>query len=238
MCPPFHRTQSDALRCKVSLRLRRQSIQRRRCLIPVAQRFIELPFLNRARFRQTHAIGRKHPGKGMQKHALHPQGIGHAGCMLPPCAPEALQRVPGHIMPALDADLLDGIGHVVDRDAQKPVRHLFRAGRGRPGGSGDLGCQSLQPDADDVRIQRQRPIRSENGRKMRRRNPPQHQVAVCDGQRSAPAVAGRTGVRPGTFRANLKAAIPEGADRPATSRHRMNVHHRRAHPHARHFRLE
>ena len=166
MRPAFHGLYRDALRPKVIHGLHRQGIQHRRCLIPVLQRFIKLAFMNRPRFCQAHSVGGQHPGKGMQKHPLHSQSIRHARCMLAPGPAKALQGIACHIMPPLHADLLDRIRHIVDRDAQKPVGHLFRTGRGCPGGSGNPGRQGFQPVADNGCIQRQRAIRSEDGRKM------------------------------------------------------------------------
>ena len=46
--------------------------------------------------------------------------------MLPAGAAKALQRIISHIISALHRDLLDGIGHVLDSNAQEAVGKLFR----------------------------------------------------------------------------------------------------------------
>ena len=47
--------------------------------------------------------------------------------MLPARAAEALQHIAGHVVAARDRDLLDRIGHIVDRDADEALRHLLGA---------------------------------------------------------------------------------------------------------------
>ena len=66
----------------------------------------------------------------------------------------------------------------------------------------------------------------------------EHDVAVGDGERPAAAIAGRAGIGAGRFRPDAKARAVEAADRAAARRHRVDLHHRRAHAHAGDHRLE
>jgi len=63
-------------------------------------------------------------------------------------------------------------------------------------------------------------------------------VGVGHGQRTATAVTGRAGVGPGTLRADPKTRPVERQDGAAPRGHRVDAHHRRAHAHAGHLRLE
>src|SRR6056297_1158082 len=62
--------------------------------------------------------------------------------------------------------------------------------------------------------------------------------AMSSGGRGASPVTGRSGIGASTFGTNLKAAILEFADAAATGGNGVNIHHRRAHPHARHLGVE
>ena len=44
----------------------------------------------------------------------------------PPAPPKQLQRVAGDVVAALHRDLLDRVGHVLDRDLDEAVGDLFR----------------------------------------------------------------------------------------------------------------
>ena len=73
--------------------------------------------------------------------------------MLARRAAEAVQRVKSDIMAALDGDLLDGFGHVLDRDGEKSFGDLLRrsplAGRGL-----DLSGEGREFLCDDGGIER------------------------------------------------------------------------------------
>src|SRR5688572_1210219 len=57
------------------------------------------------------------------------EGVGHQACMLPRGAAKAAQRIARDVVPALDGDLLDGVRHVVHRDANEAFGDLFRRAR-------------------------------------------------------------------------------------------------------------
>ena len=91
---------------------------------------------------------------GMDQDPRHAERIGHEAGVLPARAAEALQGVAGDVMPALHADLLDRVGHVVHCDAQEPLGHFLGAARGlaRLGRDG-LG-HVVEFAADHLRIER------------------------------------------------------------------------------------
>jgi hypothetical protein len=74
---------------------------------------------NGADIGEAHAVGRQHAGEGVQEHRRHAQRIGHEAGVLPAGAAEAVERVFRHVIAALDGDLLDRVGHVLDGDAQE-----------------------------------------------------------------------------------------------------------------------
>ena len=92
----------------------------------IRQRRLDGALAQRAHIGKPHAIGRQHPGEWMYQHRVHAQHIGNQAGMLPAGAAKALQRIVGHIIAALHRDLLDGIGHVLDSNAQEAVGKLFR----------------------------------------------------------------------------------------------------------------
>jgi hypothetical protein len=126
------------------------------------------------------------------------------------------------------------VRHVVDRDLEKSLRDLL--GRTHvPRSLRDLGRQDGELLADDRGVERQVPARPEDRRKQRWIDLADHHVAVGDRQRAAATVRRGAGVRTGRFRADAKARAVEPADRAATGRYGVNLHHRRAQPHARDF---
>ena len=65
-----------------------------------------------------------------------------------------------------------------------------------------------------------------------------HQVGVGDRERAAAAVAGGAGIGAGTLGPDAEALAVEGDDRAAAGGHGVDLHHRRAHPHARDLGVE
>ena len=227
-----------ALVAHLGLGRRAQIFQHRRRARDIVKRRVELGFAQRPDLGQPHAIGRQHACERMHEHPPHPQRIGHQTGMLPPRAAETLQRIAGHVMAALHADFLDRIGHVVHRDAQEPLGQRLRAHRGIARGRRHLARQRLELFAHHPRIQRLIPAGAEDMRKMIRVQLAQHHVAIGHRQRPAAPVARGPRIGAGTFRPHLQTPVAERADRPAAGRHRVNIHHRRAHPHARDFGFE
>ena len=87
----------------------------------------------------------------------------------------------------------------------------------------------------NLRVQRLIPLRAKDAREMIRVQFAQHDVAVGHGQRATAPVAGWAGIRTSAFGANLKTPILKLADRATAGGDRMNIHHRRTHPHAGHL---
>ena len=142
--------------------------------------------------------------------------------MLPARAAEAGERVAADVMAPRDRDLADCRGHVVDGDFEESFGNFLEALA--PDCIGDL----LQPHSRSVRVERLIAVRSEHAREMIRVDAAEEQVAIGDGERSAIAIAGRSRVRAGGLRPDAKAHSVEAADRPATRRDGVDLHHRRA----------
>ena len=207
-------------------------------LVRVCYRRIELDFAQRPYFGQSHTVSRQNARIGMDQHFGHAQSVRHQTGVLPARAAKALQGVLGHIMAPLHADLLDRVGHVVDGDMQKAFGDILGPARGFAGRFGDLLGQRLKLFAHHVAVQWQVAIRAEHMGEVVGVQLAQHDVAIGDGQRPAPAIAGRTRISARAFRSHLKPPVAEGADRPAASGNRMNIHHRGTHPDACHLGLE
>ena len=220
-----------ALGAHLGARLIGQRVQPGARLIGSSERRVELRLAQGADIGEPHAEGGQYASVWMQEHPLHAQRVGDETGVLPAGAAEALQRITCHVMAALDADLLDRGGHVVDRDPEEAARDLFGRHLRPAGGSGDLGCQPSETRAHHFCVERRVGPGPEDGGEMRRLQPAEHHVAVGHRERPAAAVAGGTGIGAGALGADLEPAVAEGEDRAATGRHRMDVHHRRAHPH-------
>src|SRR5471030_1532203 len=143
----------------------------------------------------------------------------------------------GHDVTALHRDLLDGVGHVADGDLDKAFGDRFGAGR-LAGGGFDIRRQRGEFLAHGRRVERLLAVGAEQMREVRGLDFAEHDVAVGDRQRPAAPVAGRSRVGAGAVRADAIAAAVEMQDRAAARRHGVDAHHRRAHAHAGHLRLE
>ncbi len=144
--------------------------------------------------------------------------------MLPARAAETLQHIAGDIMPPRDRDLLDRIGHIVDH-ADEALGNLARR---LPHQSRDLSA----PRQRGFRVDRLIPVRPEHRRKMLRPDLAKHDIAVGDRQRPAAPVAGRPRHRPSALRPDPEALPVIDTDRGhAARRHRVDLQHRRPHPH-------
>ncbi len=152
--------------------------------------------------------------------------------MLSRRAAERDQRIARHVVPAFDGDLLDRLGHVLDRDGQEPFGDLFRRCRlaGRIRNLARKDCELL---AHDFRIQWLITAWPEHARKELRLQPPQHHIAVRHRERTAAPVARGPRNRAGRFRPDAQAHAVEAADRAAARSHRADVQHRHAQAHAR-----
>ena len=182
-------------------------------------------FLQHPQVGQTHAIGRQHPGQGMQDHHVHGQLVGHQTGVLTAGTAEAGQGVAGDVVAAGDADLLDGVGHVHHRDGQEAFGHLFRAAAGPFGQSGKAGpgrrhVQGLVgPGAEHLG-------------EVVRMNLAQGDVAIGDRQGAAAPIAGGAGIGAGRMGADPEPRPVIAQHRAAAGRHRVDVHDGGAHPDA------
>ena len=201
------------------------------------QRLLDAALDNLPQIRQPHAVSRQHASMRVQKDALHAQGIGHAAGMLRPGAAETAKGVFGHIVTALHRDLLDRIGHVLDGDLKKAFGHLLR-GHAATSGLVDLVSQLPELLAHDRHIQRLVCIGPEHAREVLGLDLAEHDIAVGHAQRPSVAVAGRSRIGAGRFRADAKTRAVEAEDGTAAGGHGMDAHHRRAHAHAGHLSLE
>jgi len=57
----------------------------------------------------------------VDQHFGDTEAIGDQARMRPPRPAEAIERVAGHVVAALDGDFLDRVGHVLDRDPDESV---------------------------------------------------------------------------------------------------------------------
>ena len=64
---------------------------------------------------EAHAVGRQHAGIGVDQHGPDAERVGDQAGMLAAGAAEAVERVFGHVVAALDRDLLDRVRHVLRR---------------------------------------------------------------------------------------------------------------------------
>ena len=61
----------------------------------------------------------------MDQHGGHAERVGNEAGMLAAGAAEAVERIARHVIAALDRNLLDRVGHVLDRDLDEAVGDLF-----------------------------------------------------------------------------------------------------------------
>ncbi len=194
------------------------------------QRRLDGGLAHRDHVGQADAVGGQRARQRVDEHAGHAEGVGHRARVLAARAAEGGQHVPGHVVAALDRDLLDRVGHVRHRDLEEPGRDLLGVAP-VAGGGGDLGRQRGEPAAGLPDVERTVAADAEDAREVLRLHPPEQHVGVGHGQRAAAAVAGRAGVGAGRVRADPVPAVVEVQDRSAAGRHRVDGQHRRAHPH-------
>ena len=242
MQAPLHREPRRRIALAQQLRapFLRQRVEPRRQIRHVLrrQRLLHRRLADHAGIGQPHAIGREHPGEGMHEDRLHPQLVRHQAGMLPARPAEALERVARGIVPLLDAHLPDRMRHVGHRDAQEALGHGARVHLRLAGRRRDLSGQRSELLPHHPGIQRLAAIRPEDRREVLRLHLAGHDIRIGDGERSAAPVAGRPRHRPRAFRPDAEARAVEAQPRAAARRHRVDRHHRRAHPHARHLGFE
>ena len=187
--------------------------------------------------RQAHAVGREHAGEGMDEHARDAERVGDQAGMLAAGAAEAVERVFGHVVAALDRDLLDRVGHVVDRDLEEALGGLL--GRATIAGLGlDSGGEGRELLAHHVLVERLVAARAEDLGEETGPDLADHQVGVGHRERPAAPVARGTGIGARRIRADPVARPVEVQDRAAAGGDGVDAHHRRAHAHPGNQRLE
>ena len=201
------------------------------------QRTLDLALAQRAHFREAHAISREHARIGMQQHARDAEHIGDGARVLTASPAKAVERVACHVVAALHRDFLDRIGHVLDGNAQEALSNLLRLIR-RPARVIDLSGQALERLARSLDVQRLVATGTEHAREVIWLDLAEQDIAVGDRERTTAAIAGRAWIGARAFGAHLESAVLELQDGAAARRDRVNVHHGRAHPHARDLRLE
>ncbi len=157
----------------------------------------------------------------------HAERVGDQTCMLAPGAAEAIERIARHVVAALHRDFLDGVRHVLDRDLDEPVGHLF----GRAAVA-DLARQFDERRAHGLGVERLVLAGPEDLRKKFRDQLAGHDIGVGERQRPAAAVALRAGIGAGRIRPDPESRAVEMQDRAAARRNRVDQHHGRAHAHA------
>ena len=95
----------------------------------------------------------------MDEHRLDAEGVGDEAGVLAAGAAEAVERVFGHVIAALDRNLLDGVGHVLDGDAEEAVGDLLRGAA-----AADLGGERGESGADGIGVERLVAVRPEDPR--------------------------------------------------------------------------
>ncbi len=153
--------------------------------------------------------------------------------MLAAGAAEAIEQILGDVVAALHRDLLDGVGHVLDRDGDEALRHRLGAAA-----VADLGGQRRERALDHREVERLVLAGSEDRREEVGLQLAEHEIGVGDRQRAASPVAGGPRIGAGRIRPGAEPPGLEMQDRAATGRHRMDAHHRRPHAHPRHLGVE
>ena len=185
-------------------------------------------FADRLYRRQPDAIGRENPRERVDQHGFHAQFVGDPAGVLAAGTAETGERIGGDIVPARDADLANGIGHVVDCNGEKAF-----GDRGEVLRLGQRRSHCFEPFSGRIRVERLVAAGSEHAGEERRVDPAKEQIAVGNRQRSALAITGGTGIGARAFRPDAEPSAIELADRAAPGSDRMDLHHRRGHAHAR-----
>ena len=177
---------------------------------------------------QAHAIGRQHARQRVHHHLRHAQSIGHQTSVLTARAAKALQGVARHVVAACHRDFLDRVGHLLHRDLDETVRHVFGSAAGFHG-------QFLEVHSHHLGIQRLVRLRPKYRRKKLGLHLAHHHVRIRHSQRPATAVTGRARVGPRALRPHPKTRTVIGQDRTTTCGHGVDAHHGRTHAHTRHL---
>ena len=180
---------------------------------------------------QPHAVGRQDSGEGMDEDPGDAQRVGDQAGVLAAGAAEAVEGVFGDVVAALDRDLFDGVGHIVDGDLEEAVGR-FDGGALVPRRRLDLGGEGRELLMHGVGVQGLVGVRSEDLGKEPGLDLADHQVGVGHGERPAAAIARRARIGARRIGTNPVARAVEMQDRATARRHRVDAHHGGAHAHA------
>ena len=159
------------------------------------------------------------------------QAIGDQAGVLPCCTAERDQGVAGHVVPALDRDLLDGIRHVLDGDRQEALGDLL-GGTALAGGRGNLVGHGLERGDDRRGIEWLITTGTEHRREVLGPQIAEKHVAVGDGEGPSIAVGRRPRVGARRLRTHTHPASVEANDRTSTRGDGVDVDHRGPYPYA------
>ena len=182
---------------------------------------------------EAHAIGREQRRQRMDQHGRDRQRVRDVAGVLAAGAAEAIEGVARHVVAARHRDRLDRLRHLGDRDGEEAVGD--RLGRAPVA---DFIRQRLEFRPHRGRVERLVARRSEHFRKEFGNELAGHQIGVGHGERSAVAISRGPGMGAGGIGADAKARAVEMQDRAAAGGDRVDLHHRRAHAHARDLGLE
>ena len=233
----------DPLGGQLRARLVRQRVERppERRRPRVVEPGLHRPVAERPHVGEPHAVGGEHARERMDHDPGHAERVRDEAGVLAARPAEAVEGVAGHVVAPANRDGLDRVRHVVHRDAQEPLRDLDR-GRRRAARAcrarRDLGRERFEPGLHRPAVEGLVLPRPEHPRKEPGLELAEEYVAVGDAQGAAAPVAGGPRVRPGRPGADPVARAVEGEDRAAARRHGVDHHHRGAHPHPGHHRLE
>ena len=181
-----------------------------------------------AKIGEAHAVGREHARERVDEDTADAERIRDQTGVLSARSAEAVQRIAGDVVTTLDRDLLDRLGHVLDRDHQEAVGDLDRAAPVARLAL-YLGGKGRELLAHDVLVQRFVRVGAEHPGEEARADLAHHHVRVGHAERSAPPVTGRPRIGAGGVRADAVARAVEMEDRAAARRDGVDLHHRRAH---------
>ncbi len=188
-------------------------------------------FAHRCLIGEPHTVRRQNTSERVDEDRLHAEFVGDEAGVLATGAAEALQGEARDVVPLLHRDLLDRIRHVGDGDMEKPLGDRSRI-TSLAGGVRDPIRERDELRSHRLRIQGLIAARPENRGKVSRLNLPDADIGVRDRERTAPAIAGGAGIGAGAVRPDPQPRAVEMQDRAAAGRHRVDRHHRRAHPNA------
>ena len=192
----------------------------------VAERLLDGLLADAANIGEAHAVRGQKRRQRMDQHAGHAERIGDEAGVLTASAAEAVERITGHVVAALHRYLLDRVRHILDGDLDKAVGDLFRRGIAahifRQGGKRLADCAGIER----LVLRGSENLRKEIGKKLS-----DHDVGVCDRERTAAPVAFRPGIGAGGAGPDAKPRAVEVQDRATAGGDRVDQHHRGTHAH-------